>query len=274
MHSELKNRVDSQPGDSLYTYQPSPGYLEHSLNIAKHCLVAHELMSINIQQGTPTDQILGELSKRYTISSLPPYITFKNSESCLEIDFRSNRLITRFKGVQKVCTLSCALGIFEELSQIFASVERAKKEAPSSSSDQTLSSVEELYETVCDCAKASDDVQLSLGQGKINVYPKSKRFVVTYQKSQSSRPTEMLDGISHIFNKTFAQDICELLGTEPSTKGLRTSLFNIYLGRCILGSVWDKQIDYWGDVGKTRELNRIVSLIQFPSSAYYSEPIL
>ena len=183
------------------------------------------------------------------------------------MDFFDNILVTRFQGVEHSVKLSVALGTICELSEIFAKI------LSNDGQQKLLSKVEEFSNALA--LKEASDVEVKIdGEVVIGIYQDVQRVVLVTSRGTSSTPLKTIQSCAHLFDRAFAQEICPILGLEPSLDGLTNGIHNLYLGRCILGLKKSKELQKYDYIRHQREQARIISLIVKPGSAFYTSPLI
>lgn len=215
---------------------------------------------------------LSQFFDKIDLGELPQEISVtEKNVAVLEIKFRENLLITDFNGQLNTIKLSVALGIFRDIAEIFAKIQRALE---NSKNDPLLLTEDQCTNALGSLDSIQSDMVLKVdGEAVINIYPLKQRVVLSTERGQSSMPMHMVQDCSHLFNQAFADHICPLLGVESKISRLHEAITNIYLGRCLLGLGNSIANKCCGEVSHVRELTRLVSLIAQPGSAFYSNPI-
>lgn len=243
-------------------------------NVA-NCFFAEQIFSEACTADKISDELLIKISKENPCARgifLEKKNLAKYTTTSLRINFFENRLITSYQGKELSIKLSCALGIISELSEIFAKIQSATK---LQESEKDLS-IESQFANVLDIIGSSEsDVQLTANEKVvIAIYPLKGRVVLSTSGRQSSTPMEMIKGCAHLFNIEFAREICPLLCLDQNVSSLLNGINKLYLGRRILGLGKSIAAETRTQIGHERELDRIVSLIKMPGSAFYTEPLL
>jgi hypothetical protein len=195
----------------------------------------------------------------------------------LTLNFSGNCLTTYFEGEKCSVMLGNALATIRDLSEIFTRAASSTKSAeikqlPSSEVSTELVTFENDFS---EAFHNSSDTKLTIdGKDVIAIYPSIGRIVLTTSMRQASLRMSTVQNCAHLFNRAFAQEICPLLGLEPSLNNLLTAVHKLYLGRCLLGLARSMALGYHSATADQREYARIVSLIAVPGSALYTTPIL
>jgi hypothetical protein len=273
-------------------YPESKGTVSVAVNPAvKDCLVATQMFSKAI--GNQEKIVLAyNLKKTCNLDSLPKNIVVRKLGSSgetiasLYIDFFENRIVTNFQGRELSNKLSNVLGLFGDLSEIFAKIVESDRKVrmedevanalDAREAKQLESNKERVFEGVSNALavveSSKSNVSLAInGKDVMTFRPSIGRVTLLTSRGQSSVPLPMIQDCAHLFNRAFADHICSLLGVDSTITGLTNGIYNLYLGRCILGLV--KTIFHGGGGGSIdREFVRIGSLIQIPGSQFYTEP--
>ncbi|CCB87113.1 putative uncharacterized protein [Parachlamydia acanthamoebae UV-7] len=183
----------------------------------------------------------------------------------LDIDFFENRLCTYFQGEEKSIKLSVALGIIQDLSEIFAKIQ-------SSTIHSETEKLPPLKDQPTNALDATSDAKLD-GNEMIKFYSLTGRVVLSTSQRESSTPIELIQNCAHLFNQEFAKNVCPLLSLDLNLNDLLNGIRNLYLGRCILGLGKSIAIQSRTQLGLQRDFVRIVNLIKVPGSASYSRPL-
>ncbi|MBA3958315.1 MAG: hypothetical protein H0X51_07995 [Parachlamydiaceae bacterium] len=189
----------------------------------------------------------------------------------LSIDFSDNKLTTYFQGKVKSVSLSSTLGMVRDLSEIFATIQASAK----ADAEKLSSFEEEFNKALVSTESCKSDTKLKIdGKEVIAFYPSVKRVVLTTSRGESSIPIEMIQNCAHLFDRAFAKDMCPLLGVDGTgVSDLLRGIRHAYIGRCILGLAKSFELKYNSVVKQSRELNRIVALMD-NAEVLYSDPIL
>lgn len=235
------------------------------------CFLATQLLSTALITNQ-LSQFFQNLNQKINLHSLPHEISVKklggSNEiiASLKINFSQNQLVTYFQGNYTSIQLSNALGITQDLTEIFAKIQ---------SSPVNLALEDQLTHALTTTESLTSDIKVRIDEKElIAFYPLKGRVVLTANRGQSSMPMDMIQNCTHLFNRAFAQSICPLLSLDSNVNSLIKGIYKLYLGRCILGLGKSIETSSRSQIGHQRELSRLVSLINIPGSAFYTEPLL
>src|SRR5262249_24946429 len=148
------------------TLQPYEGKSQEVVlsitNSATNCLFANQAFSEALATNKMVD-FFQDLNKKIDLNSLPRSVFVQKRGgsdeiiASLNIDFFENRLVTYFQGKEKSIKLSNALGIIQDLSEIFAKTQSST----ANSEAQKLLSIEDEFTNALDTTESStSDIKL------------------------------------------------------------------------------------------------------------------
>ena len=182
----------------------------------------------------------------------------------LAIDFFENTITTTFEGKELSLKLSIALGFMRDFSNIFSKIRT------SGGPERLLAIQNECFEVIQNPRSRQTDLVLEVdGKELVAFYPLIGRVVLEGRISMS---LAMIQNCAHLFSTKFAKEISPLLGSEPTVEALQRGVFQLYIGRCVvgLGICLQERLPSQKEPLQ-RELERIL-VILMGGEAFYSEP--
>ena len=184
----------------------------------------------------------------------------------LQLDFFNNRLITYFEGEEKSVTLSFALGIIYDLSEIFTRIE--------TSPEESFYTKKMIMETLNNCSSylQGPNKEFAInGEKLIEFCPQSQRVVFSTSRGYSSILMKLIGSCSHLFNRTFAETLGSTFDAKTDERQLWQIIQDLYFGRYIVGlAKRDPPLDHKG----MEETKRILSLMINGNFGPHISPIL
>jgi hypothetical protein len=180
-----------------------------SIPAVSNCLLATQMLT----EAITTNKIFTVLSKiaqEIDLNSISQCIFItkwgpsKEIVTSLNFDFFNNRLFTCFQGQEKSIKLSNALGIIQDLSEIFAKIQLAKDSLPRIADD--------FSNALEGSSSSTSDIKVEVeGQVVMAIYPLTERVVFCTSRGHSSMPITMIKDCAHLFHKEFIREICPLI---------------------------------------------------------------